>query len=61
MLYSKQIMYCNAGGKKLEIELPFAIRCSYGYRVCSLDCASEIEWRDTLSIMNKEYYLRENK
>jgi hypothetical protein len=27
-----------------------------GYKVCSVGCVREIRWRDTLSILNKEYY-----
>jgi len=27
-----------------------------GWRVCSSACVREIRWRETLSIMGKEYY-----
>jgi len=54
MIYSKQKIFCNACGKKLFTEIPNVIGRSF--RVCSMDCFKEMNWRETLSIMDKEYY-----
>ena len=53
-LYSKQVCYCTACGKKMEVELPQVI--GREWKVCSLECHREIEWRVALSIMNKPYH-----
>ena len=53
MEYSKQIFYCRGCGVKMNIH----INQIYSYRatVCGLECGREVKWRETLSIMNKEY------
>lgn len=59
-LFSKQKVFCNACGKELFIETPKMLGSKF--RVCSSICFSEMAWRDTLSILGKEYYPRpENK
>ena len=54
MLYSQQKCYCNACGFVMHIQLPNVI--GNKWRVCSLTCLREMEWRETLSIMGSEYY-----
>lgn len=57
MLYSKQKFFCNCCGKELFVTCCDLLGGKYlGYKVCSMECVREIQWRDTLSIMNKEYY-----
>lgn len=41
------------------IELPGVM--GRNFRVCSMECLKEIQWRETLSIMNKEYKEREKE
>jgi len=57
MKYSKQVIYCNACGKKMMEELPRVI--GKEFKVCSSDCLQEIRWRETLSIMGEEYSKRQ--
>jgi hypothetical protein len=52
-LFSKQVIYCNACGVRMVRELPGMGR---EYKVCTIECWREMQWRETLSIMNKEYY-----
>jgi hypothetical protein len=54
--YSKQKIFCNCCGKEMFIEIPKV----YGrnFRVCSIECVKEIQWRETLSICGKEYQPR---
>ena len=54
MIYSKQKIFCNCCGREMFTELPnvFGIK----FRVCSKSCIREMQWRDTLSVMGKEYY-----
>lgn len=53
-LYSKQKIFCNSCGKEMFEELPRV----YGnhFKVCDRKCAREMDWRETLSILGKEYY-----
>jgi hypothetical protein len=53
MLYSKQKIFCNACGKEFLEEFPRLI--GNKFKVCSIDCLHEIEWRDIHSNMGKEY------
>lgn len=53
MKWSKQKVFCNACGKELHIELNGVI--GRNWRVCSLQCNREMEWRSALSLLNKEY------
>jgi hypothetical protein len=53
-LYSKQEWFCNNCGRKM-----FSAPCNAigrRYIVCSTDCHNEMQWKDTLSIMGKDYY-----
>jgi hypothetical protein len=54
MIYSKQKIFCNACGKEIFIEFPKII--GREFKCCSMDCLSEMKWRETISIMNSEYY-----
>lgn len=57
MRYSKQKFFCNCCGKELFCACTDLMGGSFlGWKVCSIECVREIRWRDTLSIMNKEYY-----
>lgn len=51
MLYSKQKFFCMACGVELQIE----IGKLYGGKTCGRACFREFQWRETLSIMGKEY------
>ncbi len=55
MLYSKQKLFCNTCGKEMFVEIPR----DFNGRFCSLECCKEFKWRETLSIMNSEYYERD--
>jgi len=57
-LYSKQKFFCNACGKEVFCECAAMLGGGPGlkWRVCSSACLQEIRWRETLSIMGKEYY-----
>lgn len=54
IFYSKQVIYCNACGKRMEDKIPKVIGRTF--RCCSPECLREMEWRETLSILGKEYY-----
>jgi hypothetical protein len=53
-LWSKQQFFCNACGKEFyeEYVRVFGVE----FKVCSVICMVEMEWRKTLSVMGKEYY-----
>lgn len=56
-LFSKQKIFCNCCGLEMLIEYSKVLGGSFlGYKVCSAKCVREIRWRETLSIMGKEYY-----
>lgn len=58
MLFSKQKFFCNCCGKECfctESGMLGGTR-TMPWRICSTECMREIRWRETLSIMNKEYY-----
>ena len=57
-LFSKQVIYCNACGKRFE-EI-FGRLIGRSFKVCSLDCHREIEWRDVLSTMGQPYQERKD-
>ena len=58
-IYSKQVIYRNACGKRMEEAIPNVI--GREFKVCSMDCIRGIQWRETLSIMNRPYHPREAK
>jgi hypothetical protein len=53
MFYSKQKTFCNICGKEMFVEI--ASSGSFNGRFCSIECCREFKWRETLSIMGKEY------
>ena len=53
-LFSKQIFYCRACGKEMLV----SVQAPYKYQVCDEVCWEEFDWRETLSILGKEYYPR---
>ncbi|MFW9878243.1 MAG: hypothetical protein ACFFG0_34615 [Candidatus Thorarchaeota archaeon] len=55
-MFTKQTMYCNCCGTKMFVVPSKAV--GREYRCCSLECANEMDWRWTLSILGKEYYPR---
>lgn len=59
MMYSKQIIFCNACGIKMETSLPNV--CGREFRTCSQTCYKEMQWRNTLSIMGQEYTPQKDK
>ena len=54
MLFSKQVVYCNACGKEMFIAISGS--GTFGGRFCSTECNNEFKWKETLSTMGKEYY-----
>lgn len=53
MTYTVQKMHCTICGRQ------YPWTCNYGFsksRTCSRECSEEFNWRETLSIMGKEYY-----
>lgn len=56
--YSPQEWYCNCCGKRMHTSPCNAMIGGFqlGYKVCSSECSREMRWRDTLSMMGKEYY-----
>lgn len=52
-IYSKQVIYCNACGFRMETELPQVM--GREYRVCSRECLEEMNWRHALSILGEAY------
>jgi len=53
MMFSKQRIFCNACGK--EFSEIFSRVIGRQFKVCSMECMDEIEWRDALSIMGEPY------
>lgn len=53
MAFSSMKFYCNACGKECNCKATWAI--GRDWKVCSVDCLSEIQWRVTLSLLGKEY------
>ena len=56
-LYSKQKWFCNNCGKEQFSEIPKSLGSTH--KCCSMDCVREINWKETLSILGKEYYKQE--
>ena len=54
MNYSKQKLYCNLCGKEMFVAI--AQIGNFDGRFCSIECLREFKWRETLSIMGKDYY-----
>jgi hypothetical protein len=52
-MYSKQYIYCNACGQRMFVEIPRVI--GRDFKCCCIECLKEIQWRETLSILGKEY------
>ena len=61
VLFSPQKWFCNCCGKEMNTPPCHSMRAAYKYRVCGLECYEEMCWKDTLSIMGKEYYPRTEK
>lgn len=59
MRYSEQRWYCNACGSRQDSPTPSAM--GRHWKVCSMECVREMNWRETLSIMNKPYYPQPTK
>lgn len=61
MIFSPQKWFCNCCGTEMFTAPCNALIAGHGrsYRVCSVECSREMQWRDTLSIMGKEYYPKE--
>lgn len=55
-LFSKQIWYCNACGRQ-QTEAP-SKAVGRTSKCCSIECHREMEWRETLSVLGKDYYPR---
>lgn len=57
-MYSKQKGYCFVCGKEIEwtVNTPYIKNA-----VCGKECNREFIWRETLSIMGKEYYSEPEK
>lgn len=56
-MMSKQKFFCNCCGKEMFVTCTQVMGSKFlGWRVCSSACVREIRWRETLSIMGKEYY-----
>jgi len=56
-LHSKQTFYCNSCGKEMFCSAANVMGSKFlGWKVCSTECVREIRWKETLSIMGKEYY-----
>ena len=56
--FSKQTFFCNACGKEMYTDCCGMMGGgpTLKWRVCSAKCIREVRWRETLSIMGKEYY-----
>jgi len=50
-LFSKQKVFCNICGTEFLTNF-----FEYEGRVCGQECYKELDWRQTLSLMGKEYY-----
>lgn len=57
-MYIKQLVYCNCCGKELHIEIPKMF--GRDFKCCSMNCINEMKFRETLSILGKEYYTRDD-
>lgn len=57
MMFSKQKFYCQSCGKEMFV----AINAAYGAKYCNQECCDEYHWKETLSIMGKEYYPKPKK
>ena len=56
-LFSKQLVYCHNCG--VEFKTNFNGDGGYGNgECCCRDCAEELKWKKTLSILGKEYHPR---
>ena len=56
MIFSKQKWFCNCCGKEQLSVMANGTNCmGRDWKTCSVECLKEIQWRETLSIMNKEY------
>lgn len=53
-LFGNMPWFCNCCGKEMSTSCHGAMGRSW--RVCSLECVREMGWRETLSILGKEYY-----
>jgi hypothetical protein len=51
--YSKQDIFCNACGVKFSEQYPKVI--GRDFKVCSTECLNEIQWRNVLSTLGKDY------
>lgn len=56
MMFSKQRWFCNACGK--EQNSVISANRWLGAMLCGTECIEEFKWRQTISIMGKEYYPR---
>lgn len=52
-VFSKQKWFCSTCGKEQFSELPKAIGRTF--KSCSVTCDREMQWRETLSILGKDY------
>ncbi len=48
---SEPTLYCNACGREVAMRRAMGSK----FRVCSVECVREMEWRHTLDIMGKPY------
>lgn len=48
----KSKIFCNACGREYETVLP---GMGKDYKVCSVDCLRDMQWRYYASLLNKEY------
>jgi hypothetical protein len=58
-MYSKQKIFCNICGKLFDIQ--YTKMLGRNCKVCSPECLDEYNWRDILSNMNQEYYVKGTK
>ncbi len=58
MRSSNQTWFCNNCGRKMFSPPAGAFLGGFGthYSVCTIECSREMRWKDTLSMMGKEYY-----
>lgn len=59
MIFSNQKWFCICCGK--ELFSPFVHAMGRKYKVCSYECLREMDWRETLCIMGKDYYPQPKK
>ena len=52
-MFSKQLIYCNCCGNAMYEEIPKVI--GKEFKCCSMECVKEMQWREALSILGKEY------